>query len=151
MITLSARVTLVLLGTAILFAGCGGEPAPVTDKDAVLRFTLDEYTIDPQVVRVVATSNPMPIKIVATNAGRLTHNVKIERVQQDGTQPDESVLVATEPKPLGGTPTAQPGETVRSEGPLLLVPGRYRITDSIGNHDNLGQYGTLVVEPPRGP
>jgi hypothetical protein len=139
---------MILLGTTAVLAGCGGEPAPVTDKDAVLRFKLGEYTIDPQVVRVVATAIPMPIKIVATNEGRLTHNVKIERMEADNTQPDESVLVDTENKPLGGTPTAQPGETVRTEEPIPLVPGTYRITDSIGNHDNLGQYGTLIVERP---
>jgi hypothetical protein len=148
-ITRSARVTTVLLATAAVLAGCGGEPAAVTDKDAVLRFKLDEYTIDPQVVRVVATSIPMPIKIVATNEGRLTHNVKVERVQPENTQPDESVLVDSENKPLPGTPTAHPGQTVRTEEPIALVPGEYRISDSIGNHDNLGQYGTLYVEHPK--
>ncbi len=147
MITPFTRVTMVLLGTAAVLGGCGGEPAVVTDKDAVLRLKLDEYTIEPQVVRVVADRIPMPVKIVATNVGRLTHNVKIERPQAQTDQPDESVLV-DESRPLGGTPTAQPGETVRTapDEPILLVPGEYRLTDTIGNHDNLGQYGTLIVE-----
>jgi hypothetical protein len=135
---------MVLLGTAAVLAGCSGEPAAVTDKDAVLRLKLDEYTIDPQVVRVVATTNPMPVKIVATNVGHLTHNVKVER---DATgEPDAAGVLVNYDKPLGGTPTAQPGQVVRTEGPILLAPGRYRLSDSIGNHDNLGQHGTLIVE-----
>lgn len=142
----SARVTMVLLGTAALLAGCGGEPAAVTDKDAVLRLKLDEYTIVPQTVRVVATRIPMPIKIVATNVGKLTHNVKVEREVADAASPDDSGVLVDDGKPLGGTPTAQPGQVVRTEGPILLAPGRYRLSDSIGNHDNLGQYGTLIVE-----
>jgi hypothetical protein len=120
----------------------------VTDKDAVLRLKLDEYTIDPQVVRVVATSDPMPIKIVATNIGHLTHNVKVERDEDDAEEPDDTAVLVDDSKPLGGTPTAQPGQVVRTEEPILLAPGRYRLTDSIGNHDNLGQYGTLIIEPP---
>ncbi|MCW2959343.1 MAG: hypothetical protein JWP18_2146 [Solirubrobacterales bacterium] len=138
---------MALLGTAAVLAGCGGEPAAVTDKDAVLRLKLDEYTIVPQVVRVVATSDPMPIKIVATNIGRLTHNVKVER-DEDAEEPDDTAVLVDDTKPLGGTPTAQPGQVVRTEEPIPLSPGRYRLTDSIGNHDNLGQYGTLIVEPP---
>jgi hypothetical protein len=137
---------MALLGTAAVLAGCGGEPAPVTDKDAVLRLKLDEYTIDPQVVRVVATSNPMPVKIVATNIGRLTHNVKVEREEDDTEEPDDTAVLVDDSKPLGGTPTAQPGQVVRTEAPIPLPPGRYRLTDSIGNHDNLGQNGTLIVE-----
>lgn len=141
---------MVLVGTATLLGGCGGEPSPVTDKDAVLRLKLDEYRIRPQVVRVVATKIPMEIKIVATNEGRLTHNVKIVRTEEDreDVEPDEAVRPQTEGEPLGGTPTAQPGEIVRTdpEEPILLVPGEYRLTDTIGNHDNLGQYGTLIIE-----
>ncbi len=150
MITPFTRVTIVLLGALAMFSGCGGEPAAVTDKDAVLRLKLDEYTIRPQTVRVVATMIPMPIKIVATNNGRLTHNVKVKRIRRD-VDPDATVLAEAENMPLGGTPTARPGAKVRTEEPILLSPGRYRLTDTIGNHDNLGQYGTLIVEPPPGP
>ena len=144
---------MILLGAAALAAGCGGEPDAVADKDAVLRFELDEYTITPQVVRVVAKTIPMEIKLVATNKGRLTHNVTVEPMPENAVvQPDESVIVV-ERKPLGRTPTAQPGQTVRSdpEEPILIVPGEYRLSDSIGNHDNLGQYGTLIVENEPGP
>lgn len=149
MITPSTRVTTVLLVGLATLAGCGGEPAPVTDKDAVLRFKLNEYTIRPQAVRVVATAIPMPIKIVATNNGRLAHNVEVKRIESD-VNPDDTVLADAENKPLGGTPTALPGEKVRTKKPIPLNPGTYRLTDTVGNHDNLGQYGTLIVEPPPG-
>ncbi len=144
------RVTLVLLGTATLFAGCGGEPDPIPDRDAVLRLKLDEYRITPQNITVQATGNPMRIKIVAENVGRLTHTVKVERPKPDDPEPDESVAV--EPVAslvVGGTPNAAPGETVRSED-IFLEPGEYRLADTIGNHENLGAYGTLTVKPPPG-
>lgn len=144
--TLSRCARLALLGTAAVLAGCNGEPAAVVDKDAVLRLKLDEYRIRPQVIRVDATAVPMRIKIVARNLGRLTHNVKIERSEQPS--PDASVTVDPN-APLGGTPTAHPGETVRSED-IYLDPGTYRLTDTIGNHDNLGQFGTLYVIAPGG-
>lgn len=148
--TPSLRVTLALLGTAAVLAGCGGEPDPVLDKDAILRLKLDDYRITPQNVTVRATTDPMRIKIVAENVGRLTHTVKVERLEPDEAEPDESVVV--EPATttvIGGTGNAAPGETVRSDD-IFLAPGEYRLTDTIGNHENLGQYGTLRVEPPPG-
>jgi len=145
-ITRPLRVTLVLLGTSALLAGCGGEPAAVRDKDAVLRLKLDEYSIGPQAVSVLATSIPMPIKIVARNVGRLTHNVKVVRVGV-GANPDEAAVLGR-PTPIGGTPTAQPGQTVRTTDAILLAPGKYRLTDTIGNHDNLGQFGFLTIVTP---
>jgi hypothetical protein len=35
---------------------------------------------------------------------------------------------------------------VRERDPITLKPGRYRLADTIGNHENLGQYGELTVE-----
>jgi hypothetical protein len=45
------------------------------------------------------------------------------------------------------TPTAHAGDTVT--GDAYLQPGTYRLTCTIGNHDNLGQYGRLVVLAPK--
>ena len=46
---------------------------------------------------------------------------------------------------VGGTRSTQPGESasVTFED---LEPGEYRLACTIANHDDLGQYGTLVVE-----
>ena len=112
--------------------GCGGgDPVPIEGR--TLRLRLDEYRIAPQDVRVSSGR----LRIVATNVGRLTHNVKI--VRRDETDLEAPV------KEMGGTRTTQPGESaaVTFED---LRPGDYRLACTIGNHDDLGQYGRLVVE-----
>ena len=50
----------------------------------------------------------------------------------------------------GGTRTAQPGETVTTTFPQL-EPGTYRLACTIANHDDLGQYGKLIVQEPPAP
>lgn len=151
MTTPYVRVTLALLGTAAVFSGCGGEPSAVTDTDAVVRVKLSEYRITPQNVKVVATTTPMRVRIVATNVGKLTHTVKVERDEDQSDVPDDSVAVEPTNPVLCGSPTgnAAPGEVIRS-GDIMLAPGEYRLVDTIGNHENLGQYGTLTVEVPSG-
>lgn len=126
------RAILALLGAAALVTGCGGgTPDPVTDRDAILRLRLDEYRITPQNLKVAAG----PVRIVARNVGRLTHNVKVEEATDE-----EGVT----PVVYGGTETMQPGERAPTVT-VRLAPGRYRLVCTIGNHDNLGQYADLEV------
>ena len=122
---------LVAFATVLLAAGCG-EDEPVEVEGRTLRLTLDEYRILPQDVRVTAGR----LRIVATNQGRLTHNVKI--VRQDSSDLEAPV------EEVAGTRSTQPGEStaVTIED---LEPGEYRLACTIANHDDLGQYGTLVV------
>ena len=122
---------LVAFATALALSGCG-EDDPVEIDGRTLRLRLDEYRIMPQDVRVEAGR----LRIVATNVGRLTHNVKIVRQDED----DLEAPVAE----IGGTRSTQPGESaaVTFED---LEPGDYRLACTIANHDDLGQYGTLVV------
>ena len=124
---------LVAFATVLLAAGCG-EDEPVEVEGRTLRLTLDEYRILPQDVRVTAGR----LRIVATNQGRLTHNVKI--VRQDSSDLEAPV------EEVAGTRSTQPGEStaVTIED---LEPGEYRLACTIANHDDLGQYGTLVVRP----
>jgi uncharacterized cupredoxin-like copper-binding protein len=128
------RASLVLLGAAAVLSGCGaGSPDPVTDKDATLRLTLGdpEYAMSPGAIKVRSG----PIRIVARNKGRLTHNVKVEEANdEEGATP----IV------FGGTETMQPGETAPGVT-VRLFPGRYRLVCTIGNHENLGQYAELEV------
>jgi plastocyanin len=134
--------TLAALAVAgALLGGCG-EPASITDRDATLRLTLDEYRFEPQNLTVQATDRPMRIHIVAHNVGVLTHNVVIESIEPNADQG-----TATQPTIFMQTDTAHPGATVSKNA--YLQPGTYRITCSIGNHDNLGMYGKLVVVAPR--
>ena len=125
------RTLAVALALVLPLGGCGTAD-PVDIEGRTLRLRLDEFRISPQDVRV----REGRLRIVATNVGRLTHNVKI--VQQD-----EQDLEAP-PVEIGGTRTAQPGESV----PVTferLPPGTYRLACTIANHDDLGQYGTLEV------
>lgn len=124
---------LALLATAAagaLAGGCG-EPAAVAIRGSTLRVKLDEFRIQPQNVRMRAGR----IRLVATDTGRLTHNLTIESITPDPTKV----------KVYGRTDTAHPGQTVRERDPIVLKPGRYRLACTIAHHDNLGQYGTLIV------
>jgi plastocyanin len=127
------RATLAALGAVAIFAaaGCGGDqPFVRARSDGTVRMTLDEFRLDPE--RVYSPTSR--VRIVARNTGRLTHNVAIV---SDDTSPDaEEVQYAR-------SRTAHPGETVVARA--TLRPGRYRLVCTLANHDNLGQYGTLVV------
>ena len=128
------RLLPLLAATAallVLAPGCGGDP-PVTIANRTLHVRLDEYRIMPQNVKVQAGR----LRIVATNVGRLTHNLKV--VKQD-----ESDLEAP-PEQIGGTRSMQPGESA-SYTFEDLPAGQYRMACTIANHDDLGQYGTLTV------
>ena len=125
--------TLTAVGAAALAAGCG-EPDPVGDRDGRLRLELTEYALAPQVIKTSSAS----VRIRAVNRGRLTHNVAVQE-EAEG----EGALA--QPRVLGATPTAHPGETVRTERAIRLAPGRYRLACTVANHDTLGEYGTLIV------
>lgn len=125
--------TLTAVGAAALAAGCG-EPDPVDDRDGELRLEVTEYAVAPQVIKTSAGA----IRIRVANRGRLTHNIAVqEEPEGEGAQ--------AQPRVLGSTPTAHPGESVRTARAIRLAPGRYRLACTIGNHDTLGEYGTLLV------
>ena len=121
-----------LVALALLtLPACGGTRHEI--EGDVLRVRLDEYRIQPQDVRVRAGE----LRIVARNVGRLSHNVKVIKLDEGNRE-----RTARE---IGGVLTAQPGEVVVAEQPVRLRPGRYRMLCTIGNHDDLGQYGTIEV------
>jgi uncharacterized cupredoxin-like copper-binding protein len=124
---------LLTLCAAPLF-GCGREARYVGASGHTVSLRLDEYRVLPQRVTVPAGR----VRIIARNVGRLTHNVAV--VQFDRP------LGEDEEKQYARTPTAHPGEVVRTA--VNLKPGKYRLVCTIANHDNLGQYGELKVLPP---
>jgi len=139
--SMPARIGAITLLSLLLF-GCGGEPAPVTDRDATLRLKMTEYRFEPQNLTVQAKARPIRVHVVARNEGELTHNVVIESIEEgseQGTKVQPTVFMKSD--------TAHPGQTV--SGDAFLHPGEYRMTCSIGNHDNLGMYGKLTVLPPQ--
>jgi uncharacterized cupredoxin-like copper-binding protein len=123
---------LLVLGL-ISFTACGGNSSDVRAADGVLRVRLDEYRLAPQDIVVPAGR----VRLRATNVGRLTHNLQIETFDPDS---------GTEPVVYGRTDTLHPGESGAERAPIVLRAGRYRLTCTIANHDDLGQYGELTVE-----
>ncbi len=121
---------------AAVAAGCG-EPDPVRIEGRTLEVRLDEFRVMPEDVSVA----PGRLRIVARNVGRLTHNLKV--VKEDAEDREAP------PKELGGTRTAQPGETATFTFEHLK-PGEYRMVCTITNHDDLGQYGELIVREQEG-
>src|SRR2546423_8137301 len=116
---------------AVAGTGCGQETVHV--RGGTVRLRLEEYRMVPQQIRV---DGPR-VRIVATDAGILTHNVKIFSTTKTDSE--------GKPIQIGqGTPTAHPGETVASKL-LTLAPGRYRLACSIANHHDLGLHGILIV------
>ena len=98
----------------------------------MLKITLDEYRIRPENFVVKAGR----VRLVVHNRGRLTHNLVVEAMTHaDGEQP----------KLYGRTDTLHPGESGTERAALILKPGKYRLTCTIGNHDDLGQFGELKV------
>jgi len=123
----SALAALVLLA----LAGCG-EPDPIDVRGSTLRLTLDEYEILPRQIRVTGPD----IRIVASDQGILTHNIKIFSTTRTDAE-DKPIQIGE------GTKTAHPGETVAAT--VRLGPGRYRLACSIANHDDLGMHAVLQV------
>jgi uncharacterized cupredoxin-like copper-binding protein len=122
---------LTLLG-ALTLVGCGGGPSYTHVTDGVLKIDLDEYRLRPENIEVPAGR----IHLRATNSGRLTHNLAIESIDREEGE---------EPTLYGRTDTLHPGQTGTERAPIMLKPGKYRLVCTIGNHDDLGQYGELKV------
>jgi hypothetical protein len=122
----------VLAVTVLVLGSCGDDAAFRTNRP-ILRLRVDEYRIVPQEVVV----KPGRMKFVVRNTGRLTHNLVIEVPPKlpDG----KPVLVSR-------TETMQPGQTAPAIK-VTLKPGTYRLVCTIANHDDLGQFGTLKVQP----
>lgn len=129
-------LTAVLAAVLVTLPGCG-EDAFSTTSSAV-DVTLDEYLIAPQEIRV----QHRRLKFTASNVGRLPHNFVIQIPAE--TREDQPVEIAR-------VPTLRPGETDSVKVSRRdLKPGEYELLCTIGNHDGLGQYGTLVVEESTG-
>jgi plastocyanin len=127
----TALLATLALASGGLLAACG-EDEPQRIEGRELRVELDEFRIIPEDVSVA----PGRLRIVAVNIGRLTHNLHVVKEDEEDRE--------APPTDLGGTGTAQPGETATFTFDDLR-PGEYRIVCTITNHDDLGQYGELIV------
>ena len=117
---------------ALVLGGCGDDRMFRTDRP-ILRIKLDEYRVVPQNVVV----KPGRMKFDVRNTGRrATHNLAVQIPEGPDGRPVE--LVRTE--------TLQPGGRAVPIK-LTLQAGEYLLVCTIANHDDLGQYATLKVQP----
>lgn len=122
----------VLAATAT--GGCGADRTPVDVRGTDLTLRVGEYTVRPQVVRV----HSGPLRLAVVDVGVLAHNIHVLGQPDDPRGPSFD---------YGGTPSAHPGDTVRTPEPLRLEAGRYQLVDTISDHATLGTTGTLIVTP----
>ena len=127
----AARVLPVLLGAAVILAGCDDDPVvPVENRTIGLK--VDEYRILPKRVSAPAGT----LRLIIRNVGILTHNVTVETIPKVGSDDPVEEIVRTA--------TVHAGE--RAEASFTVEPGTYRLVCTIANHDDLGQTGDLIVK-----
>jgi plastocyanin len=119
----SAAVALVLAALAAASAGCGDRPPSAEVRDGRAAVALDDFFLDPQVLH----ARHGRVTIALANRGRLPHNFRLERNGRE-------VMRAS---------ALKPGERDSVSG--RLSRGEYRMFCSIGNHEELGVRGTVVV------
>jgi uncharacterized cupredoxin-like copper-binding protein len=103
--------------------GCGDAPPTTRAADGRVAFTLDDFAITPQKVRVPAGR----VTFTATNRGRTTHTLRVTNGTRD-------LLKVTTLKPGG-----------RGRATATLPAGTFKLYCAIANHEELGMWGTLVV------
>lgn len=118
----SARL-LTVLGAAALLPGCREAPAPVVVREGSVSLEMRDYRFQPQSVRTSAGR----VRVEVVNRGRLPHALRLRLRGQERLS----------------IPTVLPGR--RGSASARLDPGSYRIACPIGNHEELGMYGVLVV------
>ena len=107
----------------VALAGCGGDEPVARARDRTVRIVLDDFSIRPQTVRARAGR----IRFEIVNRGRAGHNFRLRRGAGE---------------PLKVT-TLLPGDS--ESATAVLRRGDYRMVCTVGNHEELGMYGTLVL------
>jgi plastocyanin len=119
-----SRLTLALLAALILaVSGCGDQPTTQTAMGDLMTLFEHDFYFDPQTVH----AQPGRITLQIVNRGKVPHNFRLEKQGRE----------------IARTSALKPGESDRVE--VRLTRGDYRYFCSVGNHEELGQYGTLVV------
>ena len=108
---------------ALPVAGCADGSAPTRVKDGRATVTLDDFSITPQRLR----AKPGRITFRAVNRGAIGHRLHVGLGDRD----------------VAATKTLLPGASVTISGDFKK--GDYKLRCILGNHEELGMYGTLTV------
>jgi plastocyanin len=116
---------LLLPALALAASACGAdEPAPARATGERVAVAITDFRYTPQNLRAKAGR----LRFTLTNRGRLAHTFRVER---------RNSIVAMVSSLL-------PGDRATKE--VRVRPGTYRFFCALSNHEELGMYGTLVVE-----
>jgi plastocyanin len=117
-------IALALAAAAALPAvGCADDAAPARVRDGRVDVTLDDFSIAPQRIR----AKPGRITFRAVNRGAIGHTLRVMRSGR------EAVAIKT----------LLPGASGTGSG--TFERGSYDLLCILGNHEELGMYGTLTV------
>jgi len=120
----TALVTAALAGAlAPAASGCGAGAPPTRAQGGRVDIVLDDFLIDPQRVR----ASPGRLTFRTVNRGRVGHTLRVLRGDRE--------VVAIK--------TLLPGAS--ADGAGSLERGEYKLVCILGNHEELGMYGTLTV------
>jgi plastocyanin len=122
------RLALSLALCSLLVAACGDDDdsgrTVTTPANERLPVVAAEYSFDPSSIQVSGAGR---LTLTLRNGGSLAHNLKLFRGDEE----------------IGATPTLPAGgsETTR----LNLEHGSYRMVCTVGDHEQLGMKGTVLV------
>jgi plastocyanin len=103
--------------------GCADDTPPAKARARVVDVTLDDFLIRPQ--RVRARAGRLTFRVV--NRGRVGHTLHVLHGETDE-------LAVKTMLPRAGASAS-----------VTLVRGDYELVCVLGNHEELGMYGTLIV------
>ena len=116
-------VTLAVAALAAPATGCTDNAPPAQARGGSVDVTLDDFFIAPQRIR----AKPGAITFRVTNRGKVGHTLRVKEGSRD--------IVAIK--------TLLPGESATATG--TFSRGDYKLVCILGNHEDLGMYGTLTV------
>ena len=108
---------------ALPAAGCADDSAPTRVNDGEATVTLDDFSITPQRLR----ARPGRVTFRAVNRGAIGHTLRVMRGDRE----------------VAAVKTLLPGASGSGAG--TLERGTYDLVCVLGNHEELGMYGTLTV------
>ena len=121
---ISARPLAALAAAAaLLTAGCADDGAGARVRGARVTIALDDFSITPQRLR----AKPGRIAFDVVNRGAIGHTLRVMRGDRE----------------VAGVKTLLPGASASASGTFRR--GEYDLVCILGNHEELGMYGTLTV------